>query len=48
MSDTSAAAKGARFRVTQTMATVCGQRITYFTVRRVKGFGKFVLSVSRP
>lgn len=42
------APKGAKFRVTQSMATVCGQRITYFTVRRVKGFGKFVLSVSRP
>ncbi len=39
---------GAKFRVTQSMATICGQRITYFTVRRVKGFGKFVLSVSRP
>jgi hypothetical protein len=42
------APNGAKFRVTQSMATVCGQRITYFTVRRVKGFGKFVLSVSRP
>jgi hypothetical protein len=42
------APKGARFRVTEAMATVCGQRTTYFTVRRVKGFGKFVLTVSRP
>jgi hypothetical protein len=40
--------KGARFRVTQTMATVCGQRTTYFVVRRVKGFGRFELVVSRP
>jgi hypothetical protein len=39
---------GAKFRVTEAMATVCGQRRTYFTVRRVKGFGKFVLTVSRP
>jgi hypothetical protein len=42
------APKGAKFRVTEAMATVCGQRTTYFTVRRVKGFGKFVLTVSRP
>jgi len=42
------ASKGARFRVTQTMATVCGQRTTYFVVRRVKGFGRFELVVSRP
>jgi hypothetical protein len=42
------APKGARFRVTESAATVCGQRRTYFTVRRVKGFGTFVLSVSRP
>lgn len=42
------APKGAKFRVTESMATVCGQRIMYFTVRRVKGFGTFVLSVSRP
>ena len=42
------APKGARFRVSQTMSTVCGQRTTYFTVRRVKGFGRFELVVSRP
>jgi hypothetical protein len=42
------APKGVKFRVTEAMATVCGQRTTYFTVRRIKGFGKFVLSVSRP
>jgi hypothetical protein len=41
------APKGAKFRVTEAMATVCGQRRTYFTVRRVKGFGTFVLTVSR-
>jgi hypothetical protein len=42
------APKGAQFRVTDAMATVCGQRTTYFTVRRVKGFGRFELVVSRP
>lgn len=42
------APKGARFRVSQSMSTVCGQRTTYFTVRRVKGFGRFELVVSRP
>jgi len=42
------ASRGARFLVTQTMATVCGQRTTYFIVRRVKGFGRFELLVSRP
>lgn len=42
------APKGATFRVTQAMATVCGQRTTYFTVRRVRGYGRFVLVVTRP
>jgi hypothetical protein len=40
--------KRTRFRLTHTSATVCGQRTTYFTVRRVKGFGSFELVVSRP
>lgn len=41
-------AKGVTARLTQSMATVCGQRTTYFTVRRLKGFGRFELVVSRP
>jgi hypothetical protein len=40
--------KRTRFQLTHTSATVCGQRTTYFTVRRVKGFGHFELVVSRP
>jgi hypothetical protein len=42
------APKGARFRLTESLSTVCGQRTTYFTVRRLKGFGRFELVVSRP
>jgi hypothetical protein len=42
------ASKGTKVRVMKSMATVCGQRTTYFTVRRVKGFGGFELSVARP
>ena len=42
------AAKGVTVRVTQSTATVCGQRTTYFTVRRLKGFGSFELVASRP
>ena len=42
------APKGSKFRVTQVMTTVCGARTTDFTVRRVKGFGRFDLVVSRP
>jgi hypothetical protein len=42
------APKGTSFRVTKSQTTVCGQRTTSFTVRRVKGFGSFRLFVSRP
>ena len=42
------APRGVRFRVTNAFTTVCGQRTTDFTVRRVKGFGSFTLVVSRP
>jgi hypothetical protein len=42
------ASEGTKVRVMKSMATVCGQRTTYFTVRRVKGFGRFELSVARP
>ena len=43
------APKGARFHLTESSPSmVCGQRTTYFTVRRLKGFGRFELVVSRP
>ena len=42
------ASKGAKVRVSATLSTVCGERMTSFTVRRVKGFGPFTLTVSRP
>jgi hypothetical protein len=40
--------KGASFRVTESQRTVCGERTTTFTVRRLRGFGNFRLFVSRP
>jgi hypothetical protein len=40
--------KGASFRVAKAQTRVCGERTTNFTVRRVKGYGRFRLFVSRP
>jgi hypothetical protein len=40
--------KGTSFRVTKPQTTVCGERTTTVTVRRLKGYGSFRLFVSRP
>jgi hypothetical protein len=42
------AAKGRSFRLKAASVTVCGERTTNFTVRRVKGYGSFRLFVLRP
>jgi hypothetical protein len=42
------APKGTSFRLSKAPTTVCGERTTTFSVRRVNGFGSFRLFVSRP